>query len=185
MPAPAAGPEPPLAAYRALIDRIDRAARRLGAPDGADACGSCRSCCGPLSLLPVEAYALLAGGLLDGVARPVPDGCPALEEGGCRLADARPFACRVRALPSLHLDAAGDWTTTGCALGAAPGPAGAAAAPVAAWAAELHRIDREFRVLLDRDPGRTSFGDLARAPSRYRALLSPAAGRRLASRAPA
>lgn len=174
-----------LAAYRTLIDRVDRAARLLGASGSADACGACRSCCGPLSLLPLEAYALLATGLLDGAARPLRDGCPALDADGCRLADARPFACRVRALPSLHLDAEGDWTTTGCPRGAAPAPAGAAAAPVAAWAAELYRLDREFRARLGRDPGRAEFADLARAPARYRALLSPAGGRLLASRAPA
>ncbi|HSV94235.1 MAG TPA: hypothetical protein VLH81_14225, partial [Desulfobacterales bacterium] len=65
MPAHGAGPAVTLDRYRSLLDRIDGASRALGASGPADVCGPCRACCGPLSLLPLEAHVLLATGLLD------------------------------------------------------------------------------------------------------------------------
>jgi hypothetical protein len=190
MPAFGAGSDVILLRYRSLLDRVDAAVRALGAPGPAGACGSCHACCGPLSLLPLEAHALLETGLLDGLDpsragyRGAPDGeaCPLLRDGGCRAGDARPFACRVRGLPALQLDPAGDWTTAGCPGGT---PAGGAAvpAPLAEWVAELFRLDREFRAGLGSSAGRAALADLCRAPGRYRALLAPAGARPLVSRA--
>jgi len=168
--------------YRSLLDRIDDASRALGASGPTGACGSCRACCGPLSLLPIEAHALLVTGLLDGHASSV-SACPLLDDGGCRAGKARPLACRVRGLPARHLDADGDWTTAGCPRADLVVEAGSStAAPLAEWVAELFCIDREFRARLAVRPGRTALADLCRAPGRYRALLSPAGVRPLASR---
>ncbi len=156
--------------------------RALGASGPAGACGSCRACCGPLSLLPLEAHVLLATGLLDDRA-PSSSACPLLADGGCRAGEALPFACRVRGLPARHLDAEGDWTSAGCRqAGRAVEADSSAAAPLAEWAAELFRLDREFRARLAVRPGRVALADLCRAPGRYRALLSPAGARPLASR---
>jgi hypothetical protein len=187
MPAFRAGPATTLERYRSLLDRVDAAARASDAPGPAGACGSCRACCGPLSLLPIEAHALLASGLLDGRApegagrNGAPEGaaCPLLYGGGCRAGEARPFACRVRGLPALHLDSTGDWTSAGCPM------AGAAAAPVplAEWTAQLFHLDREFRARLASRPGRVALDDLCRAPGRYRALRASADARPLVSRA--
>ncbi len=193
MPAFRAGLDTTLERYRSLLDRVDAAVRAVGAPGPADACGPCRACCGPLSLLPLEAHALLETGLLDGRAAEgeglsgaaEEKGCPLLDDGSCRAGDARPFACRVRGLPALHLDSTGDWTTAGCPLGCA-GTGGARApvpAPLAEWAAQLFRLDREFRARLSSHSGRAALADLCRAPERYRALLSPAGARAPVSRA--
>ena len=185
MPGLRAGPVATLDRYRSLLDRIEDTSRALGVPGPAGACGSCRACCGPLSLLPIEAHALLATGLLDERAAAAA-ACPLLDDGGCRAGEARPFACRVRGLPVLHLDAEGDWTSAGCRLGRLAGDAGAsaaaAAAPIAEWAALLFRLDREFRAGLASRPGRTALAELCRAPDRYRALLSPAGARPFVSR---
>ncbi len=178
--------------YRTLLARVDAASREVGTPGPEGACGSCHACCGPLSLLPIEAHALLESGLLDGRApstagrdgAPTEPACPLLDNGGCRAGEARPFACRVRGLPALHLDPEGDWTAAGCPLGSAAGQAGAPVPePLAEWAAQLFRLDREFRARLASRPGRAVLADLCRAPERYRALLSPADARPLVSRA--
>jgi hypothetical protein len=185
MPA-AAGIGASLDRYRSLLARIDDVARSFGAAGPGGGCGSCRTCCGPLSLLPIEARALLESGRLGGGT---PDGpadgsaaCPMIDGDDCRLADARPFACRVRALPALHLDAAGDPSPAGCACGTCPSPAGQAPAPVAEWAAHLYRIDRGFRAALGTGARRIALADLARDPARYRALLSADVARVLVSR---
>jgi hypothetical protein len=199
MPAFGAGPARTLERYRSLLDRVDAAAREASAPGSAGVCGSCRACCGPLSLLPIEAHALLASGLLDSCApegagrngapegagrNGAPEGaaCPLLDDRGCRAGGARPFACRVRGLPALHLNSSGDWTSAGCPLGSAAGDAGAPV-PLAEWTAQLFRLDREFRARLASRPGRAALADLCRSPGRYRALLSPADARPLVSRA--
>jgi hypothetical protein len=183
MPAFRAGPATTLQRYRSLLDLVDAAARAIGASGPAGACGTCRACCGPLSLLPIEAHALLVSGLLDSRA-PEQEACPLLDDGGCRAGAARPFACRVRGLPALHLNSAGDWTSAGCLLGSVAGDAGSPGpAPLAEWTARLFRLDREFRAGLASCPGRAALADLCRAPGRYRALLSPADVRPLVSRA--
>jgi hypothetical protein len=181
MPAFRAGPASTFERYRSLLDQVDAAARTSGAPGPADACGSCRACCGPLSLLPIEAHALLASGLLDagapkGAGRDgAPEGaaCPLLDGGRCRAGEARPFACRVRGLPALHLDPAGDWTSAGCPMAGAAG----APVPLEEWTARLFHLDREFRARLAPRPGRVALADLCRAPGRYRALRSSADAR--------
>jgi hypothetical protein len=192
MPAFGADLDATLERYRSLLDRVDATVRALDAPRTAGACGSCRTCCGPLSLLPLEAYALLETGLLDGrdpsraghAGGPEGEVCPLLRDGDCCAGEARPFACRVRALPALHLDSTGDWTSAGCPRGATAGDTGAPVpAPIAEWVAELFRLDREFRPLLASRPGRVALADLCRAPERYRALVSPADARSLVSRA--
>lgn len=151
---------------------MDAAAGAAGPAKSPTPCGGCRACCGPLSLLPLEAHALLATGLLDGQ----PSGaasCPLLDETGCRAASARPFACRTRGLAVRHLDAEGDWVTTACRfVGGRNGPGHDGAAPLAEWAALLFRLDREFCACLGLSPGRIDLADLCRVPGRYRSLLS-------------
>jgi len=167
--------------YRSLLERMDEAAREVSAPDTAGPCGGCRACCGPLPLLPLEAYALLATGVIDD--RPPGEGaCPLLDEGRCRAGDARPFACRARGLPARHLDADGDWSTGACGFIGGGGRAPDAAAPLAEWAALLFHLDREFRGSAGLPAGRVALDELCRSPARYRALLSAAAGLPLASR---
>ena len=181
MPAGAAGAGV-LDRYRTLLERIDEAARAVSAPQSAGPCGGCRACCGPLALLPLEACALLATGLLDD-RPPGESACPLLDEGGCRAGDARPFACRARGLPARHLDADGDWSTQTCGFIGAGGRALDAVAPLAEWAAQLFHLDREFRGCTGLPAGRVALDELCRSPGRYRALRAFAAGLPFASRA--
>ena len=181
MPAGTAGAGLPLDRYRALLERMDGIARAVSPPDASSPCGGCRACCGPLSLLPLEAYALLVSGLLDGR----PSGaaaCPLLDEGRCRAGDARPFACRARGLPARHLDAQGEWSTGTCGFIGGNGRGQDAVAPLAEWAAQLFHLDREFRGCVGLPAGRIALDDLCRTPGRYRALLSVPVGLPLASR---
>jgi hypothetical protein len=182
MPAGTAGAGLLLDRYRALLERMDEIARAVSAPDASGPCGECRACCGPISLLPLEAYALLATRLLDG-GPSKEAACPLLDEGRCRAGDARPFACRARGLPARHLDAEGDWSTGSCGFIGGNGRGQGAVAPLAEWAAQLFHLDREFRGCVGLPAGRIALDDLCRAPGRYRALLSVPAGLPLSSRA--
>jgi hypothetical protein len=162
MPAGSAGLIIALEHYQALLDRVDEAA---------GPCGGCHACCGPLSLLPLEAYALLATGLLDDNP-PAEAACPLLDDGRCRAQDARPFACRARGLAVRHLDADGDWCTEACGLTGRDGRGQDPVAPLAEWAALLFHLDREFRESVGLRAGRIGLVELCRAPGRYRRLLA-------------
>jgi hypothetical protein len=167
--------------YRALLDRMDEAVRAASPADSPSPCGGCRACCGPLSLLTLEAHALLATGLLDDRPRSAAS-CPLLDDGICLVQAAQPFACRARGLPARHLDAEGDWITGPCGLSGPNGRGRANAAPIAEWAALLFHLDREFRGATGAGAGRIALVDLCGAPGRYRALLAVPAGLPLASR---
>jgi hypothetical protein len=182
MPAVSAGIGVILDRYHDLIDRIDAAALAAASPGSPSPCGDCHSCCGPLSLLPLEAYVLLAAGLPDR-RQSGADTCPLMDIGCCGTRNARPFACHARGLPVLHLDAEGDWTTAACGLFARGGLGQEPAVPLDEWAAQLFHLDREFRGLLGLRAGRIDLADLCRAPERYRALLCGPADRPIASRA--
>lgn len=185
MPAGSAGTGNVLDRYRDLVDRMDEAARAASPPGSPGPCGGCHACCGPLSLLPLEAHLLLATGLLDD-PRPAPAACPLLDDGRCRARGARPFACRTRGLAVRHLDAEGDWTIGACGFigrGVGGRNGGDRAAPLAEWAALLFHLDREFRGLVGLRAGRIALADLCRAPDRYRALLCVPADLPLVSRA--
>ena len=181
MPAGPAGTGTTLDCYHDLMNRLDEVARAVSSPGSDGPCGSCRVCCGPLSLLPLEAYALLESGLLDD-RPPAAAACPLLDDGRCRARDARPFACRARGLPSRHLDAEGDWCTEACGLAGRDGLGQDPVVPLAEWAAELFRLDGEFRGSTGLRAGRIGLAELCRAPGRYRALLSVPAGLPFASR---
>jgi hypothetical protein len=182
MPARSAGAGTVLDRYRQLLERMDEAACAVSQPDASGPCGECRACCGPLSLLPLEACALLASGLLDD-RPPSAAACPLLDATGCRARSARPFACRARGLPVRHLDAEGLWSTSACELIAGHDRARDAAVPLAKWAAMLFGLDREYRGSLGARVGRIDLADLCRAPASYRELLSVPAVLPLASRA--
>jgi hypothetical protein len=167
--------------YRDLLDRMDEAARAVRLPHSAGPCGGCHVCCGPLSLLPLEAYALLATGLL-GDRPPAAAACPLLDDERCRVQDARPFACRARGLPGRHLDAEGDWSTEACGLAGRDGHGQDPVVPLAEWAALLFHLDREFRESVGLRAGRIGLAELCWAPGRYRTLLSVPAGLPFASR---
>jgi hypothetical protein len=164
--------------YRALMDRLEAAAR--AASDVPGPCGGCHGCCGPLLLLPLEACALLDAGVIDGRTDEAA-ACPLLVDGRCRADGSRPFACRARGLAFRRLDADGEWFTGSCALAGGDGRR-QAPAPLAEWAAQLFHLDVEFRRGIGGDIGRVSLAELCRAPERYRTLLSREAGRPLASR---
>jgi hypothetical protein len=181
VPAGSAGIGIALDRYRVLLDRVDEAARAVSPPRSPGPCGGCHACCGPLSLLPLEAYALLATGLLDD-RPPAEAACPLLDDGRCRVQDARPFACRARGLPARHLDAEGDWSTEACGLAGRDGRGQHPDAPVAEWAALLFHLDREFRESAGLRAGRIGLAELCRAPGRYRTLLCSAAGLPFVSR---
>ncbi|MCX7031527.1 MAG: hypothetical protein NTU62_15595 [Spirochaetes bacterium] len=181
MPAGSAGLGITLDRYRALLDRVDEAARAVSPPESPGPCGGCSACCGSLSLLPLEAYAMLATGLLDDLP-PAAAACPLLDDGRCRVQGARPFACRARGLPVRHLDAEGDWSTGACGLIGRDVSGQDPVAPLAEWAAMLFHLDREYRGCVGLRSGRIGLADLCRAPGRYRALLSVPAGLPFASR---
>ena len=184
MPAGSAGAGLVLESYRNLLNRMDAAAGRASPADSAGPCGACHACCAPLALLPLEAYALLATGLLDDQ----PSGaasCPLLNETGCRAANARPFACRARGLAVRHLDAEGGWVTGTCGFIARGPRESAAVVPLAELVARLYHLDRRFRACLGLCQGRIEIAELCRAPDRYRALFSvPAAGLLVSRAAP-
>jgi len=183
MPAGPAGAAAVLDSYRNLLDLVDAAAGAAGPAGSPTPCGGCRACCGPLSLLPLEAHALLAAGLPES-RPPAAAACPLLGEAGCRAGDARPFACRARGLAVRHLDAEGAWVTTACGfVGGRDGSGHDDAVPLAEWAALLFHLDCEFRACLGLSPGRIDLADLCRVPGRYRALLSVPAVLPLVSRA--
>jgi Fe-S-cluster containining protein len=181
MPAGSAGALAILDSYRDLLERMDAAARAASRADSPGPCGGCHACCGPVSLLPLEAHALLATGLLDD-RPPAAAVCPLLDPTGCRAASARPFACRTRGLPVRHLDAEGTWETAVCGFIGRDGRGRDAGVPLAEWASVLFHLDREFRECLGLPPARIDLADLCRAPGRYRALLSVPAALPLASR---
>jgi len=175
--------------YRDLLERMDEVARAVSPSGSPDACGGCRACCGPLSLLPLEACALLMSGALLDDAAPSGAACPVRDGDGGRAPAHRPFACRARGLPARQLSAEGDMVVGSCERAAAglPGGNGRArngrrpVAPIDEWASELCRLDREFRGGTGIAPERIALVDLWRAPERYRAL-SDAGGLALASR---
>jgi hypothetical protein len=181
MPAASAGAISVLVRYRNLLALMEEAARTASPPDSTNPCGSCNACCGSLTLLPLEAYALLATGLLDD-RPPAAAACPLLDDDGCWARSVRPFACRTRGLPARHLDAEGDWSTKACGFIGGDCRGRAAVVPLAEWAALLFRLDREFRGVLGLRTGRIDLGDLCRSPGCYRTLLSVPAVLPLASR---
>ncbi len=96
--------------YRELVAGLDAETERVALlhQERLRCRPGCASCCGPLSLLAVEAEAVARAlaGLVPGVrqqavlrAARVENLCPLLDQGLCLIYPSRPFICRTHGLP--------------------------------------------------------------------------------------
>lgn len=105
---------PGLENYLALLERVDALCAGTAAkfPSEISCHAGCDACCRHLSVFAVEAAALRealgrlsgedAARVREGAANTAPeDPCPLLQDGLCRLYEARPIICRTHGLPLL------------------------------------------------------------------------------------
>jgi len=158
---------------RIELDRIER----LTASGSSRGClPGCADCCSPITVLPVEAYAVVTHAESEGWGRiggtPNSDACAFLsEEHVCAIYQARPFLCRTRGYPILHLNGDGEWERDACKKrGFVPDAGEPVGLSLETWNARLFRLNEEFCAKRGISPGRIRLRDLL--PSQN-AAMSP------------
>jgi hypothetical protein len=137
--------------YHAFLDDLDAEIASVG-PATSEHCQGCR---GELTVLPLEALAILAG---SGPLRRWHRGEQSTGDGhqtcaflapdsSCRIYAMRPFLCRVKALPAQRLEP---------------------------WRARLHRLSDEFRLRYGIPHFPIALADLFRAARTYMAFFGQA-----------
>jgi len=179
---------PGLDGYRKFLKDLDQELERIRvllsrSGRGAVACKpKCSECCRPLTVLPIEAHAILEGSTNCSEWRPhssPDDHCPYLSSANaCQIYDSRPFLCRTRGFPVSHIGDDGEWESEGCRnLVQDPG---AVFEPrerglvLETWNARLYRLNTEFCAAWKLPHRRISMAALLSAARADRALAAPA-----------
>jgi hypothetical protein len=164
---------PGLREYRRFLDDLEGELSRLETLiSGTGMSGSpcrpgCSACCLPLTLLPLEAYAIMSECDHPGAdtraprdAHPVlpcaagrPDAgdCPdcafLTPDRTCAIYPSRPFLCRTRGFPILHLNEDGEWELDSCAARGFPMPVkGTVGLRLESWNVRLYHLNEAFCV---------------------------------------
>jgi Putative zinc- or iron-chelating domain len=161
---------PGLREYHVFLDDLEAEMARiesLRVSGTARSCPvGCSDCCLPFTLLPLEAHAILSQSELPRQEREgAVEGhgsCAFLSPAGvCAIYDARPFICRTRGYPVLHLNCDGEWESDGCAkrgfLVSGSKPVGLA---LETWNARLFRLNEDFCAWRGLSPSRLRIADL-------------------------
>jgi uncharacterized protein len=138
---------PDLSDYHLLLSQLEEELDRIGRT----ACqAGCSDCCRPLTVLPLEAAAIVdaRGQSLgaDGPARSGGERCPLLTSDlSCGIYPARPFVCRIRGFPIAYLNDEGAWARDICAFsGFESGQATPQGLRMDIWNARLFRLNEAF-----------------------------------------
>jgi hypothetical protein len=137
----------------------------------------CSDCCTPLTLLPLEAYAIVAycesHGVRQSVAPAESGTCAFLTpERACTIYPARPYLCRTRGCPILHVNGDGELERDSCSKrDFLPEEAGSAGLALEYWNARLFRLNEAFCAQRGIAPRRVRLSELFPAQS---ATISPA-----------
>jgi hypothetical protein len=159
-----------IAELEAELARVETELSAAGRP-GAPCTMGCAGCCLPLTVLPIESFAILeecepwdpepsdwSGGQACAFLLP---------NRSCAIYGARPYLCRVRGAPILHLNEDGEWERDSCArrgYGTLPG-----AGPglrLETWNARLYRLSLAFCGERGIPPRRVPLSELRAAPRR-------------------
>ena len=155
--------------------RIEAALARSGA-SGTPCRQGCSECCRPMTVLPLEACAILteAGAIACNDHGTDPEGaCAFLAlERTCRIYAVRPFLCRTRGFPVLYMNGDGDRQSAACEKRGFPLlSADSPGIRLELWNARLFRLNDAFCRERGIHPARIRLADLR---LRQTALLSPA-----------
>jgi hypothetical protein len=145
---------PGLREYRYFIDDLESELSRIGVlleregASGTPCRQGCSDCCRPLSVLPLEAFSITSccevGGVGSGTLTSNPRSCPFLTtDDVCAIYPARPFLCRTRGFPILHMNGDGDWERDACVKRGFP-LRGAPGLELSTWNARLFRLNDDF-----------------------------------------
>lgn len=161
---------PGLREYRYFLDDLESELCRIESLRASGAAGGCRigctDCCLPLTLLPLEAYAILSQ---RDSSRKTPAVCEARQnachflsaEGTCVIYAARPFLCRTRGYPILHMNGDGEWEADSCAKrGFSARAAGSVGLSLETWNARLFRLNEDFCLQNGISPTRLRLAEL-------------------------
>ena len=175
-----------LAELQAELSRIEDLLAQSGS-SGTPCRQGCSDCCLPISVLPIEAHAIMSA-----VTRPLtrpdsataPPGAPNDPGGGapngpgtaagpvtcgflqqdlrCEIYPSRPFLCRTRGFPILHLNGDGEWERDACAKRSFPDdPPGSPGLRLETWNARLFHLNEAFCAARGISPARCDLNGLS------------------------
>jgi uncharacterized protein len=157
--------------YRDFLHDLDDELTRIEAVLVRSASGTpckpgCSECCRPLTVFPLEAHAILSdvdlvprADVKDTAARQT---CPLLTpECTCLIYRARPFLCRTRGFPILHVNGEGDWESSSCEKrGFPPVPKESPGLRLELWNARLFHLNEGFCATRGISPSRVPLVEL-------------------------
>jgi hypothetical protein len=157
----------PIQEYGRLLHEVEGALSRLTRlADVPLRCSrGCAQCCTPITILPIEAYAILGASAGRGEGAAFEEGrCPLLTpELLCGVYEARPLICRVRGFPVFFLDAEGKPSREACGCTSFPtAPAEGSAVHLDLWNARLYHINVRFCMESGIELGRIPIADFSR-----------------------
>jgi uncharacterized protein len=129
------------------LDRVEAELAGWGA-SGTPCAPGCSDCCRAMTVLPLEACAILrdAGPAAESVhSDPSQDACPFLsEERRCRVYPVRPFLCRTRGVPIVYVNGDGELRSAACQKRGFPALSGLPGVRLELWNARLFRLNESF-----------------------------------------
>jgi uncharacterized protein len=150
------------------LDRVEAALARSGGPRMPCTPG-CSDCCRAMTVLPLEAYALLssAAPLVENAQRPdAGDACPFLSaERRCLVYAARPFLCRTRGFPIVYVNGDGELRSAACEKRGFPALSALPGVRLDLWNARLFHLNEAFCASRGVSPGRIRLAQLPRHAS--------------------